>query len=539
MTTPQRQQATPTTPSSSLAQLITQTCQRFSEQTAFSCRGASLSFCQLEQESRAFAAYLQHQTPLRVGDRIALQLPNCLQYIIAAFGALRAGLVLVNSNPQYTEPELIYQFNDASVTALVVISDLLPGLAKVIKNTPVTTIISTHLNDLQKPLPQPKTALNNVEFIHTLRQGHQLSFTAPTLSPTNLALLQYTGGTTGIIKAAMLSHANLLANLRQCDHALQHKITAGREQLLTPLPIYHIYAFMVHLLYFSHGAHATLLPLPRNLDDVIHAFAHTPITVFAGISTLFKQLCLSSKFSELDFCALKLTLAGATTLQQASAEQWQQLTGCAVSQGYGLTEASPVVALNLANSANNAPLLSVGQPLADTEIILVDDNGQPVAQGDCGELLLKGPQVMQGYWRQPQESALVMTHDGYLRTGDIAQQDAEGNLYIVDRKKDIIIVSGVNVYPTEVEAVLNRHPQIAEAAVFAAPNERTGEQVQARIVLKQTAVKTLTNDGLEADIFRFCEEQLAPYKIPKVMQFETELPVNHLGKLLRRQLANK
>ena len=535
MTTQPLQQAQPSLHHNSLAQLIEQTCLRFGEHSAFSCRGVSLSFSQLERESRAFAAYLQHHTGLQQGDRIALQLPNCLQYVIAAFGALRAGLVLVNTNPQYTEPELIYQFNDAGVTALVVISDLLPGLAKVIKNTPVTTIISTHLNDLQKPLPQPKTALNTIEFTQLLRQGHQLSFTAPNLAPTDLALLQYTGGTTGFIKAAMLSHSNVLANLHQCSRALEGVLEDGREQLLTPLPIYHIYAFVVHLLYFSHGAHSTLLPLPRNLEEVITSFARAPITAFAGISTLFKQLCQSSRFSELDFRSLKLTLAGATSLQQASAEQWQQVTGCAVSQGYGLTEASPVVTLNLAH----APQLSVGQPLRNTELKLVDDNDQEVKQGDCGELLIKGPQVMQGYWRQPQETALVLTQDGYLRTGDIAQQDEHGNLYIVDRKKDIIIVSGVNVYPTEVEAVLNRHPQVADCAVFSAPNERTGEQVQARIVLKQAAAKEHREEMLAAELYQFCEEQLAPYKIPKVMQFESELPVNHVGKLLRRQLANK
>ncbi|QSX34391.1 long-chain fatty acid--CoA ligase [Shewanella avicenniae] len=532
MTTPPLQQsATPKSPATSLAQLIELVCFRFADNTAFSCRGVKLSFNQLEQDSRAFAAWLQHNSPLKPGDRIALQLPNCLQYIICGFGALRAGLVLVNTNPQYTESELVAQFNDAEVQALVVISDLLPTLAKVSKSTPLTTIISTHLNDLLKPVPQPRTALKNVEFNQVIAAGRALTFTAPVIESDALALLQYTGGTTGVNKGAMLSHRNLLANMTQCYERLQRYIQDGEEQLLSPLPIYHVYSFMVHLLYFAHGASATLLPIARSLDEMIEAWTQRPATTFAGISGLFSLLCHHPKFQELDFSRLKLTIAGATSLTEVAAKQWYKCTGCAISQGYGLTETSPVVSINL--YGEQLPL-SVGTPLAETEIRIVDDNDQPVANGAAGELLVKGPQLMQGYWRQAEENEAAFTEDGYFRTGDIVRADDAGNLVIVDRKKEIIIVSGVNVYPTEVEAVLNSHPEVVQAAVFGVPHERTGEQVQARIVL---APQTRNIHEIEAALQQLCEEQLAPYKIPKVLQFDTELPLNNVGKIMRRQLS--
>ncbi|KFZ39099.1 long-chain fatty acid--CoA ligase [Shewanella mangrovi] len=517
----------------SLAQLIEQVCFRFSDRSAFYCRGVSLSFAELERDSRAFAAWLQHYTQLQVGDRIALQLPNCLQYVICAYGALRAGLVVVNTNPQFTESELIAQFNDAQVQALVVISDLLPGLAKVSMNTPITTVISTHLQDLHKPVPQPRTALQNVEFNRVLAAGRSLVFTPVALEGNALALLQYTGGSSGTVKGAMLSHHNLLANLSQCYQRLQHYISEGAEQLLSPLPMYHIYSFMVHLLYFAHGATATLLPTLRNLDEMVEVWTLKPATCFAGLSSLFAPLCHHAKFQELDFSQLKLTLAGATSLSEVAAKQWQRLTGCAVNQGYGLSETSPVVTINL--YGEQLPL-SIGKPVSDTDIRIVDDDDNQVTSGECGELLVKGPQLMQGYWQQPQETAAVITADGYFRTGDMVREDNDGNLYVVDRKKDIIIVSGMNVSPAEVERVLMRHEDVVQAAVFGVPHERTGEQVQARIVLAPT---TKPNPELEAQLQQLCEEQLAPYKIPKLMQFDNELPLNNVGKLLRRQLTDK
>ncbi len=517
----------------SLVDLIERTCQRYGDKTAYACLGKSFSFNEIERDSRYFAAYLQNNTELVPGDRIAIQLPNITQFVIAAYGALRAGLVLVNTNPLYTERELIHQFNDSGAKALVVLSDLLPTLAKVVDSTAIELVISTHPLDLIEPQVQPKTGLKNVEFNQILKQGAELSFTRITPALGDIAALQYTGGTTGLSKGAMLSHGNLLANSAQTKSRIASVISEGEDIFVAPLPIYHIYAFTVNLvLYFECGACSVLIPNPRDISGLIKTLSQYPFTGFAGLNTLFVGLCHQPEFKALDFSHLKITISGGTALTAAAANIWQQTTGVMVSEGYGLSETSPVIALN---APGHQKLGSIGKPVLETEIKLIDENGDEVPQGTAGELAARGPQVMLGYWNNPQETANVMTADGFFKTGDIAILTDDGFYQIVDRKKDMIIVSGFNVYPNEVENVLASHPKIIECAVVGIKDDHSGEAVKAFIVLKDDSQDPVE---MKSEIVRYCREQLTAYKVPKVIEFMTQLPKSTVGKILRRELKN-
>lgn len=518
---------------SSLIDLIERTSQRFGDKTAYACLGKTSSFNDIERDSRYFAAYLQNNTNLKPGDRIAIQLPNITQFVIAAYGALRAGLILVNTNPLYTERELIHQFNDSGAKALVVLSDLLPTLAKVVATTPIELVISTHPLDLIDPQVQPKTGLKNVEFCQVLKQGAELPFSRFVPAADDLAALQYTGGTTGLSKGAMLTHGNMLANAAQVKSRIGSVITEGEDIFVAPLPIYHIYAFMVNLvLYFECGSCSVLIPNPRDISGLIKTLAKYPFTGFAGLNTLFVALCHQPEFKALDFSHLKITISGGTALTAAAANIWQQTTGNTISEGYGLSETSPVISLN---APGYQKIGTIGKPVLGTEVKLLDENGNEVAQGEAGELAARGPQVMRGYWNNPQETANVMTADGFFKTGDIAILNEEGFHQIVDRKKDMIIVSGFNVYPNEVENVLASHPNIIECAVVGVKDEHSGEAVKAFVVLKDDSQD---HEQMKTAILNFCREQLTAYKLPKLIEFMPQLPKSTVGKILRRELKN-
>ncbi|MCF1427742.1 MAG: AMP-binding protein [Shewanella sp.] len=513
-----------------LPQLLETAITRFSNKPAYACLGKTHSFKEIDSLSRDFAAYLQH-SGLQAGDRVAIQLPNLTQFVIAAYGVLRAGMVLVNTNPLYTERELIHQFNDSGAKALVVLSDLLPTLAKVVKTTPLELVISTHALDLVDPQPQPQTGLNNIPFLKALEIGRGQKLEPVVLSQDSLAALQYTGGTTGLSKGAMLSHGNLIANALQCKSRLGNKLVEGEEIFVAPLPIYHIYAFLVNLvLYFESGGCSVLIPNPRDIPGMIKTLSKYPFTGFAGLNTLFIGLCYQLDFQKLNFSHLKVTISGGTALTESASDLWRQITGCTISEGYGLSETSPVVSLNC---PGKEVLGTIGMPVLGTEVKILDDNDQQVSPGQVGELAVRGPQVMSGYWQQPEETANVFTADDFFKTGDIALALENGMHRIVDRKKDMVNVSGFNVYPNEVENVLTAHTAVMECAVIGVPDERTGEALKAVIVLTQ---ETPASDVVRESVTAHCRAQLTGYKVPRDIEFVAQLPKSTVGKILRREL---
>ncbi|WP_076541233.1 AMP-binding protein [Shewanella sp. UCD-KL21] len=515
----------------SLVDLIEQTCQRYGDNVAYACLGKNTTFSEVEAASRQFAAYMQNHSQLQPGDRIAIQLPNITQFVIAAYGAIRAGLIIVNTNPLYTERELIHQFNDSGAKALVVLSDLLPSLNNVVDNTDIELVISTHALDLINPQPQADTPFAKVEFNHMLALGEQSSFSPYKPKQEDLAALQYTGGTTGLSKGAMLSHRNMLANSGQVRSRIASTMTEGKDIFVAPLPIYHIYAFMVNLvLYFESGSCSVLIPNPRDIAGLIKTMASYPFTGFAGLNTLFVGLCHQPEFQALDFSKLTITISGGTALTSAAANIWQKTTGCMISEGYGLSETAPVVSLN---APGYQKLGTIGKPVLATEVKILDINDEEVPLGEAGELAVKGPQVMQGYWQKPEETAKVMTRDGYFKTGDIAIATEDGFHKIVDRKKDMIIVSGFNVYPNEVEDILSQNELVLECAVVGVEDEKSGEAVKAVIVLKDPSIDEAQTKQQISD---YCRSQLTAYKIPRIIEFTEQLPKSTVGKILRREL---
>ncbi|MDO6619170.1 AMP-binding protein [Shewanella sp. 3_MG-2023] len=515
----------------SLVDLIEQTCQRYGDNVAYACLGKQTTFKELELTSRQFAAYMQNHSQLKPGDRIAIQLPNITQFVIAAYGAIRAGLIIVNTNPLYTERELIHQFNDSGAKALVVLSDLLPTLNNVVAKTDIELVISTHALDLINPQPQADTPFAKVEFNHMLALGEQSSFSPYKPQQEDLAALQYTGGTTGLSKGAMLSHRNMLANSGQVKSRIASTMTEGKDIFVAPLPIYHIYAFMVNLvLYFESGSCSVLIPNPRDIAGLIKTMASYPFTGFAGLNTLFVGLCHQPEFQALDFSKLTITLSGGTALTSAAANIWQKTTGSMISEGYGLSETAPVVSLN---APGYQKLGTIGKPVLATEVKILDINDEEVPLGEAGELAVKGPQVMQGYWQKPEETAKVMTRNGYFKTGDIAVATEDGFHKIVDRKKDMIIVSGFNVYPNEVEDILSQNELVLECAVVGVEDEKSGEAVKAVIVLKDPSIDEAQTKQQISD---YCRSQLTAYKIPRIIEFTEQLPKSTVGKILRREL---
>ncbi|WP_198783207.1 long-chain-fatty-acid--CoA ligase FadD [Shewanella putrefaciens] len=531
---------------SSLVDMFETAVAKYADQPAFINMGATLTYRKLEERSRAFAAYLQNELKLEKGDRVALMMPNLLQYPIALFGVLRAGMVVVNVNPLYTPRELKHQLIDSGAKAIVVVSNFARTLEEVVDQTPVKSVIITSLGD---QLSAPKRTLVNfvVKYIKklvpkydlphalsmrdTLSRGRRMQYVKPVITNDDLAFLQYTGGTTGVSKGAMLTHGNVVANVLQADGAYSPALNDGSEFVVTALPLYHIFALTVNCLLFLHkGSQNLLITNPRDIPAFVAELKKYPFTALTGVNTLFNALVNSEDFSQLDFSRLKLSIGGGMAVQKAVADKWQNITKTRLLEGYGLTEASPLLTCCPYNlDGYNG---SIGFPAPSTLIQIRDDDGNILAQGETGELFGKGPQVMKGYWQRPEETAKVIDKDGWLATGDIGYMDEKGFFYIVDRKKDMILVSGFNVFPNEVEEVVALHPKVIEVAAVGVPNDASGELVKVFVVTKD---KSLTAD----DIIKHCRIHLTGYKVPKLVEFRKELPKTNVGKILRRELRDE
>ena len=533
----------------SLVDVFDQSCQRHQNLPAFYNFGVTLTFNELDKYSRQFAAYLQQELKLKKGDRLAIMLPNLLQYPIVMVGALRAGVIVVNVNPLYTSDELSYQLNNSGAETIVTLANFASTIQKALPQTPqLKNIIITHLGDLFPPV---KALLSNfllkyvyrkipawdipssVPFKTTLAKGSEYAFHKVPLVNTDIAFLQYTGGTTGVSKGTMLTHRNLISNLQQADAWFGSLIVDDpnhQEIIITALPLYHIFSLTANCLYFSKiGGLNVLITNPRDIPSVIKTMSKFKFSAVTGVNTLFNALVKNPDFAKLDFSQLRLTLGGGMAVQRAVAEKWQQITGAPLLEAYGLTETSPCVSINPANlHLYNG---TIGLPVPSTNVAIFDEEGHEVPIGKSGELAVKGPQVMQGYWQNPIETQKVFTKDGWLLTGDVACMNEDGFLRILERKKDMILVSGFNVYPNEIEDVLARLQGVREVAVIGAPDEHSGEVVKAFIVKDNP---NLT----ESEVIQYARKHLTPYKVPKEVEFRTELPKSNVGKILRRALRD-
>jgi len=529
----------------SLRDIIEKSCAKYHEAKAFTNFGKSLTYKELEEKSRHFGAYLQ-SIGLKKGDRVALMMPNLLQYPIACFGALRAGMTVVNVNPLYTPRELEHQLKDSGASAILILENFAHVLEEVIHETQVKQVITTQIGDaipglkggimsfvvkrIKKMVPSfnlPKAD----NFKAALAKGATSSFTPAELTHDDIAFLQYTGGTTGVSKGAVLSHGNMVANLQQASAWISPVTEAGDEAIITALPLYHIFSLTANCLVFMKlGAENILITNPRDFDGFVKTLKETRFTAITGVNTLFNALLHTPGFAEVDFSPLRLTLGGGMAVQRAVAEKWKEVTGIALLEAYGLTETSPAASMNPMH--NNDFNGSIGLPISSTEFSIRNDDGEELAIGEVGEICIRGPQVMQGYWQRPEETEKTFFPDGWLRTGDIGRCDNQGFFYIEDRKKDMILTSGFNVYPNEVESVAVTHPNIVEAAAVGVPHPRSGEVVKLFVV---------SNDPnlTEEQVIEHCREDLTAYKVPKHIEFRDELPKSNVGKILRRHLRDE
>ena len=530
---------------SSLVDMFHRCCEKHGDLPAFTNMGRTVSYTEMEKLTRDFAAWLQNVAKLKKGDRLALMMPNILQYPIAIFGAMRAGLTLVNTNPLYTAHELRHQMEDSGATAIVIVENFAHVLADVIGATAIKTVIVTGVGDM---LGFPKKSIVNfvlrhvrkqvpdydlpqaVGFSAALRAGHYLPLNEVELGHDDIAFLQYTGGTTGVAKAAMLTHRNMVANCVQ-GAAWLDAFTSLRDRIvITPLPLYHIFSLTVNcFLLIRAGAHNVLITNPRDFPGFVKELGKYQFVMLSAVNTLFNALLNTPGFEKLDFSNLKISLGGGMAVQPSVAEYWKRVTGHIIAQGWGLTEASPAGCIGVLNAEFDG---SIGMPLPSTNISIRDEEGKELPQGEVGEICLQGPQVMAGYWRRPDETAKIMLPEGWLRTGDIGRIDSRGYVFIEDRKKDMIVVSGFKVFPNEVEAVVAQHPGVLEVAAVAQADERAGEVVAIFVVKKDP---NLTAEQLIAH----CRHELTGYKIPKHVYFRTELPKTNVGKILRRALRDE
>jgi long-chain acyl-CoA synthetase len=507
--------------------------QRFADRPAFRCFGRTLTYADTDRLSRDFAAYLQGRLGVKKGDRIAVMLPNIPAFALAMLGVVRAGAVQVNVNPLHTPRELEYQLNDAGVEIIIIFSGVSPALAEIIGKTAVKQVISVGLGDgtgatLASP-PVDARLANVVAFSDALIQGADLALTPVALCADDLLFLQYTGGTTGVSKGAALSHGNLVANTEQCKAFIPDALRPGQEVVVTALPLYHIFALMVNFItFFSIGAENWLVPNPRDIESFCDTLKKSRLTVFTGVNTLFGAMAMHPSIKEVDFTSLRVTIGGGATVLPTTSQKWKALTGKHILEGYGLSETSPILTLNPMTATSFSG--TVGLPFPSTDIKLLDVDDMEVPLGQPGEICAKGPQVMKGYWQKPEANAAAFTADGYFRTGDIGVFDDNGFLKIVDRKKDMIIVSGFNVYPNEVEAVAAACAGVAECACVGKPDEKTGEAV--RLFVAKAAGATLTED----DVIAHCWRKLTAYKVPKEVRFLDALPKSNVGKILRKDL---
>ncbi|MCS0408431.1 long-chain-fatty-acid--CoA ligase FadD [Vibrio diabolicus] len=530
----------------SLVEMFEQSVQKYADQPAFINMGSVMTFRKLEERSRAFAAYLQNELKLQKGDRVALMMPNLLQYPVALFGILRAGCIAVNVNPLYTPRELEHQLNDSGATTIVIVSNFANTLEQIVDKTPVKHVVLTSLGQM---LPRAKGTI--VDFVvkyvkgmvpkydlpgaismrQALRKGRRLQYVKPFMSGDDIAFLQYTGGTTGVAKGAILTHRNMIANVLQAKGAYGPVLSPGRELVVTALPLYHVFALTVNcLLFVEMGGRNLLITNPRDIPGFVKELQKHPFTAITGVNTLFNALINNEDFHELDFSNLRLAVGGGMAVQRSVAERWQKTTGCYLLEGYGLTECSPLVAAYPHDLVEYNG--SIGLPVPSTEVRIVDEEGNALANTETGELQVRGPQVMQGYWQRPEATKDTINEDGWLSTGDIVKFDDEGFLHIVDRKKDMILVSGFNVYPNEIEDVVALHGKVLEVAAIGQPHEVSGELVKIYVVKRDPS---LTKD----EVITHCRQHLTGYKVPKLVEFREDLPKTNVGKILRRVLREE
>jgi long-chain acyl-CoA synthetase len=530
----------------SLAEFLEQSFTKYRSLPAFTNMGHSITFGELDQMSRYLGAWLQKNAGLSKGDRVAVMMPNIIQYAVAVAAILRAGLTVTNVNPLYTPRELQHQLKDSGAKAIIIVENFAKTLEKVRNNTDVKTVVVTAIGDM---LPVPKRQLVNfvirrvkkmvpeynipdaVSFHKALKEGKWQTMDTPELNHDDIAFLQYTGGTTGVAKGAILTHRNIIANLLQARAWLSVTVTEGQSVVVTPLPLYHIFSLTANFFVFTlMGGNNILITNPRDMPAFIKELKKHKFTFITGVNTLFNGLLNTPGFSEVDFSHLKVTLGGGMAVQRAVAERWKEVTGKPLIEAYGLTETSPAACINpLTNTEFNA---SIGVPISSTDVSIRDDDGNALPIGSVGEICIRGPQVMAGYWNRPDETAKVMLDDGWFRSGDMGRMDEKGYIFIEDRKKDMILVSGFNVYPNEVEGVAVTHPAVLEAAAVGMPDEKSGEVVKLFVVCREGQSVT------EKELIAYCREELTGYKVPRSVEFRAELPKTNVGKILRRELRD-
>jgi long-chain acyl-CoA synthetase len=527
----------------SVVDLLDESVKKYSNRVAFRNMGVDLTYSELDQLSTDMASFFQNKAGLKKGDRVIIQMPNLIQYPIVLFGALRAGLIIVNTNPLYTSREMLHQFNDSGATAIVILANFAHMLEEILPQTKIKTVVVTQIGDqlgfpksliinsvvkyIKKMVPA-YTLKGHFSFYEALDIGASAKLKPVPVSNTDLAFLQYTGGTTGVSKGAELTHRNVIANMLQIAAWMKPLLKEGQETIITALPLYHIFSLTVNCLSFMYLGNTNLLVTnPKDIPGFIKLLRTEKYTVFAGVNTLFNALMNHPDFTKINFSQLKISVAGATALQKAVADRWKDLTKTPIVEGYGLTETSPVACCNPIDGTDR--LGTVGLPVPSTLVALKDESGNFSKEGERGEICVQGPQVMRGYWQRPEETANAIKN-GWLHTGDVGVFDSQGFLKIVDRIKDMILVSGFNVYPNEVEDVVTRHPKVLEAAAVGVPDDKTGEAIKLFVVKK--------GEVTEDEIIAFCRKDLVAYKVPKQIAFKTELPKTNVGKILRRALRD-
>ncbi len=527
-----------------LLSFLDEVFKKYKNQTAFLNMGKSITYGEADEMSTNLAAYL-HSRGLHPGDRIAIMMPNLLQSPVALFGALKAGLIVVNTNPLYTPREMKHQFVDSEVKAIIIADMFAANLQKILKETVIETIILTSIGEMigglkgaivdlvvrkVKKMVPAYTLENTVKFKDAIKAGKKFKVKSFQGHPDDVIFHQYTGGTTGVSKGAMLTNSNMIANLLQIKYIMMTMLEERKEYVLTPLPLYHIFALTVNLFaMMSLGETIVLVTNARDLPSVIKEIKKYPISVFTGVNTLFKALLNNEEFKKLDFSSMKVVVGGGMAVQDVVANEWKKLTGVTLTEGYGLTETSPVASVNPIDGS--ARIGTIGMPVSSTYMRVVNEAGEPLAPGEVGEIVIKGPQVMKGYYKRPDETANSI-RDGWLFTGDIGYMEPDGYFRIVDRKKDMILVSGFNVYPNDIEEVVAAHPKVMEVAAVGIPNEKSGEVVKLYITKKD---KSLT----ESEVIAYCRENLTNYKVPKAVEFIDEMPKTNVGKILRRALRDR
>ena len=527
----------------SIPELLEEAFDKFSDLPAFTCMGKTLYYDDINLLSKKFASYLQNELKLEKGSRVALMMPNILQYPVALFGLLRAGMVCVNVNPLYTSRELEHQLTDSGADVILAFENSAHCLEKALPNTKVKHVILTGIGDMLGGLKShivnfaikhvkkmvPKYHLPQAKkFNDIMGQADPSLYKKVEIKSSEIAFLQYTGGTTGVSKGAVLTHRNILANIEQAKAWIKHDLIDGQEVLITPLPLYHIFSLTANCFVFSAvGAHNILITNPRDIPGFVKEMSKHKFTALTGVNTLFNALVNSEDFKKLDFSSLKIALGGGMAVQKPVADKWKAITGKPLTEAYGLTETSPAACINPLNSPDYTG--SVGLPIPSTNIVIKDDEGKTLPVGEVGEICISGPQVMQGYWNRPEETAKVMTEDGFFKSGDIGTIDDKGYVRIVDRKKDMILVSGFNVYPNEIEDVVAGHEKVLECAAVGVPHEKSGEVVKLFIVKKDNS---LTED----EVISYCKDNFTGYKVPKFVEFRDDLPKSNVGKILRKEL---